>query len=239
MMSSVGGYSRLRFSLYQFHWQGYRVCSFLEPLYTKTQPPLPIPLFASLLSCTFRLSSIHWLEVSLHFVSYEDEGSDITCRGHARFYLHASLHCRYIPVMQMELGLDPLGKPSNRKSHLILLHHHHLLLLLLLFFFFFPPLLLIIIVNYHYHRRYHHSHPHPSLSSTSSFPLLASFLLVLLRLFPPCFPTYTLYAVVVLSVSIPRRAMLLCLYTRSSGYTYARSSLFLHFSARPSLFRSV
>lgn len=129
MMSSVGGYSRLRFSLYQFHWQGYRVCSFLEPLYTKTQPPLPIPLFASLLSCTFRLSSIHWLEVSLHFVSYEDEGSDITCRGHARFYLHASLHCRYIPVMQMELGLDPLGKPSNRKSHLILLHHHHLLLL--------------------------------------------------------------------------------------------------------------
>lgn len=133
MMSSVGGYSRLRFSLYQFHWQGYRVCSFSEPLYTKTQPPLPIPLFASLLSCTFRFSSIHWLEVSLHFVSYEDEGSDITCRGHARFYLHASLHCRYIPVMQMELGLDPLGKPSNRKSHLILLHH----LLLLLFFFFF------------------------------------------------------------------------------------------------------
>lgn len=56
--------------------------------------------------------------------SREDESSDITYRGHARFCLHAGTRCRYIPVMQMLVwtssAIPPReNAPSSSSSSLL------------------------------------------------------------------------------------------------------------------------
>lgn len=116
MMSSVGGYSRLRFSLHQFRW--HHVWLLLEGTPRDSAQRLLFSLLSLLLFACPRFVPLPCTAPrSLYtpqLASREDEANDITCRGHARFCLHASLHCRHIPVMQMEPGLDLLGKPSNR-----------------------------------------------------------------------------------------------------------------------------
>ena len=197
MMSSVGGYSRLRFSLYQFHWQGYRVCSFSKPLYTNIQPPLPLFPFSFLFSS---LPFHSLLRASFLFLPPPRGPSTLyIVRGRGERY-NVPRTCSILPSCQSTLPVytgyadgawsgPPRQTLRHKISSLILL-----LLLLLLLLLFFSLLLLLLLLLYHHRRhhhyrhRFHHRRVHPRcrpvllfLVPSCSFPFFPPF-------FSPCLP---------------------------------------------------
>lgn len=141
MMSSVVGYSRLRFSLFSPVSRGSRAPRALllhscAP-WPRAQPPSPPALSPPLDGASvFFFPPFFPPSRDLQtLASREDEPSDITYRGHARFCLHVGPRCRYIPVMQMKQpGLDLLGNLAARERRPLRLSPH-------------PPLILVSLLS--------------------------------------------------------------------------------------------